>query len=192
MKSVLFSTTFLVAFAPVTAALAGDYDDALTELAGSTLNAWVQDPVVMQAIKDQNADHAALSEGDIVALDNTWRGEVGAGSAPLINEVLSRPVSQFLTDMQDSAEGVVTEVFVMDNRGLNVGQSSVTSDYWQGDEAKWQETFGAGAGAIHISEVEFDESTQTYQVQLSMAITDPANDEVLGAVTFGVDVGLLE
>jgi hypothetical protein len=42
---------------------------------------------------------------------------------------------------------------------MNVGQSDVRSDCWQGDEAKWQQTYLKGADAIHIGEVEFDESS---------------------------------
>ena len=76
----------------------------------------------------------------------------------------------------------------MDNRGLNVGQSDVTSDYWQGDEAKWKKTFLVGPGAMIIDDVELDESTQTFQSQLSMSITDQATGEVIGAITVGVDV----
>jgi uncharacterized phage infection (PIP) family protein YhgE len=38
---------------------------------------------------------------------------------------------------------------VKDNKGLNVGQSDVTSDYWQGDEAKWKKSYKMGAGAVH-------------------------------------------
>ena len=79
----------------------------------------------------------------------------------------------------------------MDGKGLNVGQSDVTSDYWQGDEDKWQKTFLAGAGAVHVSEVEFDESSQTYQSQFSMPIVDPATSTVIGAVTVGVDVTMV-
>jgi hypothetical protein len=45
---------------------------------------------------------------------------------------------------------MITEMFVMDAKGLNVGQSDVTSDYWQGDEAKWQKTYGAGPGVVFV------------------------------------------
>ena len=62
----------------------------------------------------------------------------------------------------------------------------MTSDYWQGDEAKVQKTFGAGAGAVFVDEIELDESTQTYQGQVSFALTDPASGEVIGAVTIGL------
>ncbi len=83
---------------------------------------------------------------------------------------------------------MIAEVFVMDDKGLNVGQSAVTSDYWQGDEAKWQKSYGAGAGAIFVDEVEKDESTQALQSQVSIAISDPASNEVIGAITLGINV----
>ena len=71
--------------------------------------------------------------------------------------------------------GAITEVFVMDAQGLNVAASGPTSDYWQGDEAKFQETYLKGAEAIHVSEVEFDESSQTYSVQVSVtSVTVPS------------------
>ncbi|MEO0930160.1 MAG: hypothetical protein AAFY14_05850, partial [Pseudomonadota bacterium] len=84
--------------------------------------------------------------------------------------------------------GFVTEVFVMDDKGLNVAQSVETSDYWQGDEAKWKETYQVGPDALHISDVEFDESTGFYQSQASLAIKDPESGEVIGAITFGINV----
>ena len=73
----------------------------------------------------------------------------------MIDKLLSDPVSQWLMDQESATAGFVTEVFVMDNKGLNVAQSAVTSDYWQGDEAKWQQTYLVGPDALHISEVEF-------------------------------------
>lgn len=177
-------------FAPP--AIANEYEPALRDLAQTQLADWVSNNEIAAAIKAQNSAHSGLSEDQIVELDQTWRNEVGAGSSPFIDEVLGRPSSQALIELQQASEGLVTEVFVMDNRGLNVAQSGVTSDFWQGDEAKWQQTFPLGAGAMHFGELEFDESTQTYQTQLSMAVTDPATNEVIGAVTFGIDVGYLE
>jgi hypothetical protein len=75
---------------------------------------------------------------------------------------------------------------MMDARGLNVAASSVTSDYWQGDEEKFTATYPLGPDAVHISEVEFDESTQTFQAQVSLPVTDPATGAVIGAITIGV------
>ena len=79
----------------------------------------------------------------------------------------------------------------MDAKGLNVGQSDVTSDYWQGDEDKWQRTYPVGPDALLIGEVEQDESTQRFQTQVSLSVVDPADGAVIGAVTVGIDVETL-
>jgi hypothetical protein len=175
-----------------TAAWASDAHVApMTDFAKSTVKQWISNDVVIQAVKTQNAKHAGLSQADIDAMDKDWRAQTGASSKPMIDAVLGNALSNFLKQQQDGAQGVVTEVFVMDNLGLNVGQSEVTSDYWQGDEAKWQKTYQAGADAIFIDEVEMDESTQAFQSQLSMSIVDPATGEVIGAITVGVNIDAL-
>jgi hypothetical protein len=175
-----------------TAAWASDAHVApMTDYANATVKQWVADNTVIQAVKAQNAKHAGLSQADIDNMDKDWRAQTDASSKPMIDAVLANALSNFLRQQKDASQGLVTEVFVMDNRGLNVGQSDVTSDYWQGDEAKWQKTFQAGANGLFIDEVEMDESTQTFQSQVSMSIVDPATGEVIGAITVGVNIDAL-
>lgn len=174
------------------AALASDAHVApMTDYANSTVKQWISNSTVIEAVKAQNAKHAGLSQADIDKMDKDWRAQTDAGSKPMIDAILGNALSSYLSDQKNGAQGLITEIFVMDNRGLNVGQSDVTSDYWQGDEAKWQKTYSAGAGAIFVDEVEMDESTQTFQSQLSMSIVDPASGEVVGAITVGINVDAL-
>jgi len=163
----------------------------MTDFAKNTVKQWISDNTVIQAVKAQNAKHAGLSQADIDNMDKDWRSQTDASSKPMIDAVLGNALSQFLQQQQGAAGGVVTEIFVMDNRGLNVGQSEITSDFWQGDEAKWQKTYQAGADALFIDEVEMDESTQAFQSQLSMSIVDPASGEVIGAITVGINIDAL-
>ncbi|WP_296432870.1 type IV pili methyl-accepting chemotaxis transducer N-terminal domain-containing protein [Yoonia sp.] len=166
----------------------GVYRVPLEAYAREELSNWLTDPALIAAINAQNADHANLTEDAVIALDQQWRAEAGSGGGPLIEKLLTAPVSKWLLAQQQATAGFVTEVFVMDNKGLNVAQSVETSDYWQGDEAKWQATYSVGPDALHISEVEFDDSTGFYQSQGSLSITDPSTGEVIGAVTFGINV----
>ncbi len=184
------ATACIAAFGPM--ANASEYDDQLKSLVEAELLGWLNDPELIGALKAQNAEHAGLTQGDIDNMDQTWRSEVGSSSTTMIDGVLSRTASLRLAEKQEASQGLVTEVFVMDNHGLNVAQSTVTSDYWQGDEDKFQQSFGNGAGAIHISEVELDESSQTYQGQVSVSISDPDSNEVIGAATFGINLEMLE
>ncbi|GAA4180546.1 hypothetical protein [Shinella granuli] len=162
---------------------------AVADFIDANVRPWLDEPAILNAVIAQNAAHAELGQAEIDDLDARWRSELSSADRPMIEAQLSNPLSLYLKGRQQAAEGLITEIFVMDNRGLNVGQSDVTSDYWQGDEAKWQKSFGTGA--LHIEEAERDESTQLMQSQASLPLRDPATGTVIGAITVGVNLDAL-
>ncbi len=170
-------------------AIADEVSDSLTRMARTEVQEWLNSAIVRDQVKAQNSKHGGMSETEIIALDKQWRAETAASDQPLIRQVLATPLSSYLAEVKEKSGGKYTEIFVMDSVGLNVGQSDVTSDYWQGDEAKWQQTFKVGPDAIHIGDVEMDESTQQLQVQLSLPVVE--NGAVIGAVTIGINVDAL-
>jgi len=175
----------------VTPALADQHEAPIKALVEAKLKAALNDPIVIAAIKAQNEKNAAIAQADIDALDKQWRGEVDAGGGALVDATLASELSSYLKKVKDDQQGALTELFVMDAKGLNVGQSDPTSDYWQGDEAKWQKTFSAGADAVFVDEVEQDESTQQLQSQASFTISDPETGEPIGAATAGINLEML-
>lgn len=190
MKKFLAVAATIIFLAPAAYA-AGEHEGPVRELVESQIKGWTANPAIIAAVKSQNRKHAGLAQAEIDALDKKWRAETKASAKPMIDELLGRGASKTLAGYKVDGEGLFTEIFVMDNKGLNVAQSDATSDYWQGDEAKWKKTFLAGPDAVFIDEVEFDESTQTYQSQVSLSIADPDSGEVIGAITVGVNVTLL-
>lgn len=144
--------------------------------------------VIVEAIKRQNVQNDGITADKIDALDKQWRAEAKAGGGDLIQKVLSNDLSKFLADLKAKHPDAITEVFVMDANGLNVGQSDVTSDYMQGDEGKWQKTYAVGPDAVFIDDVEFDESTENFQSQVSATVVDPATGKPIGAITVGLNV----
>lgn len=190
MKNVLALTVAFAALVASTGVSLADepYVEAARAYFTASVQPWLEDAAVVDAIKAQNAANAGLDAAAIDKLDQAWRAEVEAGDHPTIDAVLATPLSKLLAEKRDAASGVITEVFITDAKGLNVAQSDPTSDYWQGDEAKWQKSFGAGAGAVFVDEVEKDESTQQFQTQLSATIVDPATGAPIGAITVGLNV----
>ena len=169
-------------------ASANDFAAQLTDALSKQIRPWLSDPVVVEAVKAQNAETAGLSEGDIDALDKQWRAEAKTGSGPLIDKVLGNKLSAFLKEKKASSDGLFAEVFIMDAKGLNVGQSDITSDYMQGDEDKWQKTYPVGPDAVFIDDVEFDDSSGQFQSQVNATVVDPANGQAIGAITIGINV----
>lgn len=185
--ALLAASTFLTS--PVSAA--DEFAPAMQAFLENNITAWANDPVLLDALRGANDVTAGYSDAEINALDQAWRAEVGTGTTPTITPVLNNAAADFLRSQIDASGGAISEAFLMDSVGLNVAASGVTSDMWQGDEAKFTATYGAGAGSIHIGDVELDESTQSYQGQISLTIVDPATGEMLGAMTVGVDAEAL-
>lgn len=185
MKTRILAAAFL-ALAPH-GATADEFRPALEAYLETELRAWINDPVIVAAIKSQNARTSGYDNARIDALDAAWRDGVGQTDTALIQEVLQNAAADFLRARVAASGGTISEAFAMDQHGLNVAASAPTSDYWQGDEAKFQMTFGTGPDAIHVSEVEFDESSQTYQGQISVVVIDPSDNRPIGAITIGVN-----
>tara|TARA_A100000164_G_C21842175_1_gene740643 strand:- start:166 stop:774 length:609 start_codon:yes stop_codon:yes gene_type:complete len=153
---------------------------------------FINTDIVRLSLKNQNIKYNSLSQADIDALDKKWRGETKSDEKPLISAVLSNPLSSYLTRIQAHSIGLYSEMFVMDKNGLNVGQSNVSSDFWQGDEAKFQKTFGKGKGAVFIDEPEYDDKLGIWRVQVNLAISNADNSAVIGAVTVEMNLSELE
>jgi hypothetical protein len=166
------------------------YAALVKEVAATELQEWIKDPVFVYAIREQNEMHASMEERRIERLDRRWRAEGGDG--PMIRDLLDRQASIILRDRRELSNGVITEIILMDRFGLNVAISDPTSDYFQGDEAKYQDTYLRGPGAVHVSEVEFDQSTGLDQTQVSMTVVDPGDGAPIGAVTFGINLNVLQ
>jgi hypothetical protein len=157
----------------------------VVDLAHSTLAKLGTDPVIIKAVKAENAKGKTLSQ--IQEMDAKWKATPGI--AGYMQALMDSESGRYLRNIQNGA-GYYAELFVMDNQGANVAMTDKTSDYWQGDEAKFKKSYNGGDGAVFIDEVEFDDSTQAYLVQVSVPVKD--GSKVVGAITIGIDVDKIE
>ncbi|MGE3627267.1 MAG: hypothetical protein AB7G34_12940 [Hyphomicrobiales bacterium] len=148
----------------------------------------VKHEIVQITVRAQNARHQDIQQAEIEALDKQWVSERKAEDKPLISATLSNPLSVYLLRMQARSSGLYSEIFIMDNKGLNVGQSSITSDYWQGDEAKYKKTFLVGKDAVFIDDPEWNDDTRTWRAQVNMTIADTTGDGPIGAAVFEINL----
>ncbi|MEI2386601.1 hypothetical protein [Breoghania sp. JC706] len=178
---------------PVPSVPAPDVGALVTEDVVAGLHEIVRDEVIQISVKAQNRRLGGIDQARIDELDKEWRAETKSdGKQPLIARTLSNPASAQLLRMQAGSLGLYSEIFVMDAKGLNVGQSSITSDYWQGDEAKFQKTFPVGANAVFIDEPEWHDGTKTWRVQVNMTIPDVKDGTPIGAATFEINLSELQ
>lgn len=148
------------------------------------IRAWAKDATLVQAVRDQNALKVPLSR--IRSIDISWQTETANNTR--MQALLKNPCAMRLRALTESRAGY-REAFVMENQGALVCLTRKTSDYWQGDEAKWQKSFAEGRGALFVDEPALDESTGVKLIQISVPIMDEG--KAIGVLTVGIEHGLL-
>lgn len=165
-------------------ALAEDVPPKVNELI-PILASWGNNGVLVSAVQTANKLSAGLDE--IKKQDKLWQQTAGVDD--FMQALMQNDAAKELLRLE-ATQPYYTEVFVMDNQGANVAMTNKTSDYWQGDEAKFTESYKEGQGVVHIGKVKFDESAQAYLVQVSVPVM--SGDNCIGAITVGINLDELE
>lgn len=171
---------------------APDVKRLITDAVIADINVWLKNEIVTMSIEAQNKRLTKLTQAEIDALDQQWVKEREVADKPLIAATLSNPLSVYLNRIQGRSLGLFAEIFVMDQNGLNVGQSSITSDYWQGDEGKFQKTFQVAKDAIFIDDAEWDDEAKVWRTQVNFTLTDASGNTPIGAATVEINLTELE
>jgi len=137
------------------------------------------DPAVMAALRAKNASGESFQ--DIRRKDAEWSQNP---QAPLRKELAGNACAGRLRELTKN-DPTVVEVILMDRNGANVCVSRETSDYWQGDEEKFQKTYQEGRD-IFLGEAAFDQSAGVYALQLNALVRD--GDAKAGALTLSLRV----
>lgn len=146
------------------------------------LQAWGSDPAIVAAVKAQNAKR--VTPAQVKALDEQW---AAGTAADLVQQITTGACADHLRSLAGAAHG---ETFVMDDQGALVCATAKTSDYWQGDEAKWQRAFNDGKGGVFIDRPKFDDSSAQRLAQISVPVMDEG--VAIGAITVGVSIEKLK
>lgn len=143
---------------------------------------------VIAAVSQQNFENRSKSESQLQKIDQQWQLAFSIHNPDFPRSLVSQRASGLLGQFVANSKDMLAEIIVMDNRGYNVAVSSMTSDYWQGDEDKFTKVFNTPASTVFIDKIKYDASSRRFQVQLSAPLIDPKTQKSIGAVTLGVDV----
>lgn len=145
-----------------------------------------QDSRLHSALTTANQQH--WSERQILLHDQQWIQELRLQISGLAAAMQQSELSMYLQQWQLQFDGAIAEIMLTDQQGRNVAISEITSDFWQGDEAKFQQIYQSSQ-RYFFDEVSFDASTQRFLVHLSIPIKDSQGQHT-GALILGIDVEL--
>jgi hypothetical protein len=142
---------------------------------------WAADPVIVAAVREQNV------KGPISGMDNPkWK--TTRRSDPVVKALQSNAAGMMLKARLERSGGAFSEAFLNASRGEKVAFVEKTTSYVHVGQAKFDVPFGTGKP--WQGKPEFDESSQTYAVQISVPVLD--GGKPIGALVVGVNLSHLE
>jgi len=154
----------------------------LNAYALNTLTKIGTDAGIVKAVKADNASGETMAQ--ILEMDAKWKAEKGV--ADYMKALMENDCAKHLNEIR-SKDDAIFEIFVMDNQGAIVCETDKTGDYWQGDEAKWQQSFAGGKGGLFFIEgIEYDTGMNAKVCQVSVPVMD--GGKAIGAITFGINI----
>ncbi|MCG7198597.1 transporter substrate-binding domain-containing protein [Marinobacter pelagius] len=178
-------------------ALSGCMEDHITLSSTERRQAEHLATPLLQELAQQVDLRQALADGpsiegteDIRNIDRNWQAQAPERAIPLAQRILELPASQALREWKSVHPGLVTEILVINRSGTIAAMSRLSSDFWQGDEAKFNRAMSGPESVreLYVSPIRFDASTSRFQIMVSSAIIPAGGGEPLGVVVLGLDV----
>ena len=133
----------------------------------------LQDNAILEAVQFANKRDRHITARQIDALDKQWRRPGEELPAKLTDKKCNESLKFFQKTFKAFAE-----IFVTNERGLNVCQTNKTTDYYQADEKWWSQTYKLGK--MRHDPPEFDESAGVFAIPVYLPVRDPASGVVIG------------
>lgn len=142
---------------------------------------WAADPVIVKAVVAQN------EKGSIAGMDNQkWKAV--RRSDPLVKAFQSSPAGQYLTKKVTESNGTYSEAFLSGSQGQKVAFFEKTTSYTHKGAPKFETPFTSGK--TWQGRPEFDESSQTHQVQVAIPVL--SGGKPVGVLVVGISLTKLE
>lgn len=141
---------------------------------------WAADPVVVKAVEGQNA------KGPIAGMDNAkWK--TVRRSDDLVKGFQTCEAGKFLKAKADASSDAYPEAFLSAAQGEKVAFIEKTTSYIHKGSAKFDVPF---SGKVWQGQPEFDESSQTHQIQVGVPVV--SGGKSIGVLVVGINLTKLE
>lgn len=158
----------------------------LIAIVNGEMRQWANNPIIIEAVKEQNKKYKNTPPAQLRQLNNTWHQELKTHNKPLIRQVIHNNTAEYLDFIISRSEDLYTYILVTDKNGLSVAQTEVTPDYWHGNQDYWLNTLGNKTQRVFIEDVRFSNTTQMFQSRVSFTLID--QEKMIGAITVGINV----
>lgn len=167
--------------------------------AASEVNAFINDRVVgvgtlasnlsvIESVQEANRAYQGMSEdaikARILAREKDWNLPQ---TDAFVRDMLGKRSSRTLARYRDIDRRFL-RLTLTDSHGATIAATHKTLDYYQGDEDFWNAIYAEGRGAVHITDVLYDEVTKSNYIGLGVPVMDPETNAFIGALDALIEV----
>lgn len=144
-------------------------------------------PEVVEVVATANRQQPTREELErqVKEIEARW-SEWEPGTSDVMKSLLENEAALFLRKY-NSVAITFRELLLTDVYGRLVAASSKTTDYYQADESWWQRSYVQGTGGRFISDLQFDDSADTYGMEIAEPVRDPQTRTVIGILKAIID-----
>ena len=166
--------------AAATAQFIGDRVIDVSAIAGDT--------AIVDAVKASDRQYTGVGEEATAARLQRIEGQWDTPNADsLVKDMMSSRVSRWL-QQQRGLNRRLLKIIVSDENGAAVAATGKPVHYVEADQQRWQAVYASGKGAVNVTEVRYDPSTQSDYVDIAVPVLEGDSGRFIGAVRALVDV----
>jgi len=141
---------------------------------------------LVKTLRTYNNSRQDMTQAYIDGLEATWQAELNANIQPLITGIVKNITAMRMRKVIRDTGRVISEINVIDAKGVSIAQTTVFPHIWQGSAAEAKDIAAANPNMVLISN-ESDASNQSRQLEAFFPVTDPDTNELIGAVILVIE-----
>jgi hypothetical protein len=146
------------------------------------------EPNIVDAVKAANRQYGGIGEEAITARIQKIEGQWDTPNADLlVKDMMSSRVSRWL-QQQHTLNPRLLKIIVADENGAAVAASGKPIHYVEADQEHWQAVYAGGKGAVTVTDVRYDERTESDYVQIAVPVLEEGSGRFVGVVSALVDI----
>ncbi|GEM_PF-552139 len=174
-------------FRTIAQSTAGEVSSFLDErlLAVGTLAA---SPSIVEAVTAADKPYTGMTDDAIRdRIQKIEKGWNTPASEPFVREMLGNRASHTLDRWRDRDRRFL-RLTLTDSHGGVIAATHKTLDFYQADEDFWQAIYAQGRGAVHVTDILYDDVTKSYYLGLGVPVMDEQTNTFSGALDALIEV----
>jgi hypothetical protein len=146
------------------------------------------EPSIVDAVTAANRSYAGISEEAIAARIQKIEGQWDTPNADLlVKDMMSSRASRWL-QQQRTLNPRLLKIIVADENGAAVAATGKPLQYVKADQEHWQAVYAGGKGAVTVTDVRYDERSQSDYVDIAVPVLEEGSGRFVGVVSALVDI----